>query len=129
MVSKFSILGMIVALGVIMYAISMAGNEKGIETNTVEMVQGSASAGCEKTSTGCYDPVKITTYIGNTVTWKNTDSSSHTVTSGNPYRVTGEFDSGMLLPGDEFSHTFRSSETYDYFCTIHPWMIGQVTVR
>ena len=59
MVSKFSILGMIVALGIIMYAISMAGDERGVETNTIEMVQGSASTGCEKTSTGCYDPVKI----------------------------------------------------------------------
>lgn len=38
------------------------------------------------------------------------------------------FDSGTIQPGKTFEFTFSDAGTYNYFCTIHPWMIGQVIV-
>ena len=39
------------------------------------------------------------------------------------------FDSGITSPGSTFEHTFEDSGTYDYFCIVHPWMIGTVQVQ
>ena len=39
------------------------------------------------------------------------------------------FDSGIISPGSTFEHTFEDSGTYDYFCIVHPWMIGTVQVQ
>jgi plastocyanin len=39
-----------------------------------------------------------------------------------------EFDSGFPGAGNIFQHTFNSSGTFDYFCTIHPFMTGKVVV-
>ena len=61
---------------------------------------------------------------GTTVTWINKDAVPHTVTS-----LSGsELDSGTMNQGATYSHTFNSSGTYDYYCTIHPYMKASVTV-
>jgi len=56
------------------------------------------------------------------VTWTNRDSVSHTVTSA------GNFDSGIIKPGDSWSKVFDTPGTYDYICSIHPMMKGKVVV-
>ncbi len=38
------------------------------------------------------------------------------------------FDSGLLLAGNTFSHTFQEAGIVDYFCIFHPWMLGTVIV-
>ena len=38
------------------------------------------------------------------------------------------FDSGHLDPYESFTFNFDEKGTYDYFCTLHPWMKGQVIV-
>jgi plastocyanin len=38
------------------------------------------------------------------------------------------FDSGVISSEKTFEFTFLSPGDYDYFCTIHPWMTGQVIV-
>ena len=79
-----------------------------------------------------YSPKVITVSAGTTVTWRNTDSLFHTITSGTSNGQTGSadgvFDSGEVQPGESFQHTFGEPGTFDYFCTPHPWMIGQVVV-
>ena len=67
-----------------------------------------------------------------TVTWKNNDSVIHTVTSGTySSGPDGIFNSGPLEPGDSFSYQFlwEDSGIVTYFCTIHPWVNGIVTVQ
>ncbi|MDE1817670.1 MAG: PEFG-CTERM sorting domain-containing protein, partial [Thaumarchaeota archaeon] len=56
---------------------------------------------------------------------------SHYVTSGQPSdNTTGTvFDSGNLIkPGGTYQFTFANAGTFNYFCTVHPWMTGQVIV-
>ncbi|TSA18251.1 MAG: hypothetical protein D4R72_02595, partial [Nitrosopumilales archaeon] len=89
----------------------------------------SASADCVTTN-NCYSPNPLNVVPGTTVTWTNTDKTSHTVTSG---KVSDDnsgslFDSSLLKPGKTFQFTFYNSGTYNYFCTVHPWMVGQVIV-
>ncbi len=46
-----------------------------------------------------------------------------------PHTVTGDFaDSGVLEPGQTFSHTFTEGGEFGYFCAIHPQMEGTVSV-
>lgn len=78
----------------------------------------------------CFNPTVLHVIVNTKVIWKNIDRFSHTVTSGNPYdNQTGtDFDSGLIVPGKEFSFTFNDAGTYHYFCEIHPWMRGEVDV-
>lgn len=39
------------------------------------------------------------------------------------------FDSGVIKSEKTFEFTFSTTGDYNYFCTIHPWMLGQVTVE
>jgi hypothetical protein len=41
----------------------------------------------------------------------------------------GIFDSGLFDPGESWSRTFYNPGTYNYFCTIHPWMEAVVVVN
>jgi len=77
----------------------------------------------------CYSPSELTTLVGNNVTWLNDSGVIHTVTSGSPQEgPDGTFDSGIIMSGDTFSHSFTQVGNYQYFCTIHPWMTGTVIV-
>lgn len=71
----------------------------------------------------------ISIKILDTVRWGNADSAAHTVTSG----LVGEghdgiFDSGLFPPGQTFQYQFTEVGEFEYFCLVHPWMTGMVTV-
>ena len=98
-------------------------------THTVDMPAGTSVPGCEETNE-CYIPENITINAGDTVEWVNLDTAAHTVTSGTPARgPSGVFDSSLVMGSASYSHTFEEAGTYDYFCMVHPWMIGSVTVN
>jgi plastocyanin len=63
-----------------------------------------------------------------TVTWTNTDSTAHTVTSGAPGARTTKFDQ-RVEAGETFSFTFPDAGPYEFFCSIHNSMRGTVIVR
>jgi glucose/arabinose dehydrogenase/plastocyanin len=71
-----------------------------------------------------YDPSPLTIARGTSVKWTNNDFTPHTVTE-----VTNKFDSGTLAPGQKFKLTFAESGIITYYCTIHPFMKGEVIVR
>ncbi|MGQ0795970.1 MAG: SIMPL domain-containing protein [Nitrosopumilaceae archaeon] len=76
-----------------------------------------------------YVPSEITVDLGTTVVWTNNDTATHTVTSGQPsIGPTGLFDSALFSPGNTFEHQFNTVGVHDYFCIVHPWMTGTVTV-
>lgn len=84
--------------------------------------------GCEKTDS-CYIPSKIVIKQGDSVTWVNEDVAFHSVTSGYYDKPSVLFDSNYLDPEESFTFIFENVGTYDYFCTLHPWMKGQVIVE
>ena len=84
--------------------------------------------GCEDENR-CYIPSVVTISAGESVTWVNEDSAFHSVTSGFYDTPIDLFDSGHLDPFDSYTLTFDESGTYDYFCTLHPWMEGKVIVE
>jgi len=97
-------------------------------TAEVEMAVGSAIVGCETTNE-CYIPYMVTIDVGGEVMWNNVDSMAHTVTAGSPTEGLSEhFDSGLVAPSAMFSHEFTEAGTFDYFCMVHPWMVGTVMV-
>ena len=97
-------------------------------TAEVDMAVGSSVVGCETTNE-CYIPHMVTIDVGGEVMWNNIDAMAHTVTAGTPTEGLSEhFDSGLMAPGAMFSHTFDAAGTFDYFCMVHPWMVGAVMV-
>ncbi|MEU8076243.1 multicopper oxidase domain-containing protein [Catellatospora citrea] len=72
-----------------------------------------------------FSPSTLTVTVGDTVTWVNqeTDGTSHTVAADG-----GAFISGNIAPGGSFSFTFTSTGTFNYHCTLHPFMTGTVIV-
>ena len=99
------------------------------QTHIVETAMGSGAPGCE-TSNACYLPADIIISTGDTVQWDNVDTAAHTVSGGSPANgPSGVFDSSLLMAGGDYSFTFDDAGNYDYFCMVHPWMVGSVTVN
>jgi predicted secreted protein with PEFG-CTERM motif len=101
-------------------------------TASVSLPAGSSVPGCEDTNE-CYIPAEVTIDVGGEVTWSNDDSAAHTVTSGGAATggPDGHFDSSLFLAGTTYSVVFDDFEPgeYPYFCIVHPWMSGLVTVQ
>ena len=100
----------------------------GPQTVVVTVPAGTSVPGCEETNE-CYLPPSVSVNVGDTVSWDNVDTAAHTVTSGTPADgPDGLFDSSLLMGGATFEVTFDTAGSYDYFCMVHPWMIGDVQV-
>ncbi len=72
-----------------------------------------------------FKPAHITVTRGTKVTWINKDMTKHTATANNAR----SFDSGVLRPGESYSHTFKRVGKQGYHCQIHPSMVGSVAVK
>jgi len=88
----------------------------------------SSRPGCEETNL-CFIPSVVEINAGESITWQNQDAAFHSVTSGTYDNPDGLFDSGHLDPYQSFTLTFDNTGVYDYFCTLHPWMNGQIQVK
>lgn len=56
------------------------------------------------------------------------DNSQLSSNSSESIDNVSSFNSGILETGDTFRFTFQEFGTYEYYCTIHPGMIGKVVV-
>ena len=101
-----------------------------VEFNGVISVpEGTGTPGCDETN-ACYIPFNVSISAGEEITWSNDDTAAHTVTSGSPADgPDGNFDSGLFMAGGTFSTTLDESGEYPYFCMVHPWMTGNITVN
>lgn len=68
-------------------------------------------------------PTTLTIPAGSTVTWTNRDEEPHTIAAGD-----GSFHSPGMGAQGSYSHTFAAPGTFDYVCSIHPFMHGTVVV-
>ena len=71
-----------------------------------------------------FGPETLTVPVDSTVTWLNKDDVPHTVAS-----TDGVFRSKALDTDDKYSYTFTKPGTYEYFCSIHPKMVGKIIVQ
>ncbi len=74
---------------------------------------------------GRFTPNNMTVKVGQSIEWDWQDPNvAHTVTSDDGTR----FDSCLQNKGYKFVVTFNQAGTIPYHCTIHPLMIGAITV-
>ena len=76
-----------------------------------------------------FSPSDVTIRPGDRVRW--TWGDVHSSTSGTPGMPNGIWDSGILIQGAAFTHTFNSAGTFPYYCTPHGAccnMVGTVMV-
>jgi len=101
----------------------------GPQTVIVDIPGGTSVPGCEETNE-CWLPSSVTIQMGDTVEWINSDTAAHTVTGGLPADgPSGVFDSSLVLADATYAFTFEEAGSYDYFCMVHPWMVGDVQVN
>jgi amicyanin len=71
-----------------------------------------------------FGPAAITIKAGTTVTWINKDEEPHTVT----FNQLGTKSPNLTGTANTYSQSFSTPGTYDYHCSIHPFMHGTVVV-
>lgn len=71
-----------------------------------------------------FAPQSVSVPLNTTVTWTNHDDIPHNLVSDS-----GLFKSKVLDTDDRFSFTFSKPGTYQYFCGLHPKMVGKITVH
>jgi plastocyanin len=70
-----------------------------------------------------FNPPTLTIQAGTTVTWINADDIPHVVSEKD-----GKFRSSALDTDESFSQSFATAGTVEYFCAIHPHMMGKIIV-
>ena len=70
-----------------------------------------------------FDPAEIVVPAGTTVVWTNLGPTPHDVASADL-----TWSSEMLMTGGTYSYTFNVPGTYQIYCTLHPTMLGSITV-
>jgi plastocyanin len=91
---------------------------------TLGMAFAEGDAAAVKIDNFTFTPKTVTVKAGTTVTWTNQDDEAHTVTS-----TTKQFKSKPLDTGNNFSFTFTTPGSYQYFCSLHPFMTGTIVVE
>lgn len=71
-----------------------------------------------------YSPDPLVVKVGTKVRFVNEDTVSHTVTERN----SEVFNSGIINRGEAWDFTFHKAGTYDYYCMLHPNMVGTIKV-
>ena len=137
MVTKSGILGLIIGVATVLIIASAVGENANSQVSEIGIVEESGfSQDCAVPmgGNGCYAPSVLTIKSGTVVTMTNTDETGvHTFTSGTVDGQTpisdGIFDSNILMVGDSYERKFSQKGTYDYYCTLHTWMTGQIIVE
>jgi plastocyanin len=87
--------------------------------------QNAAPAGAVSIDNFTFNPTPLTVKAGTTVTWTNKDDIPHGIASS-----TNAFPKSRALDTDQsFSFTFTTPGTYQYFCYVHPHMVGTIVVE
>lgn len=84
-------------------------------------------AGAITIKNSMFTPSQISVQKGDTVTWTNDDTTTHTVTD-DLSNVDGP-SSGDIQPGSTYSFTFNKTGSFQYHCTHHPSMRGTIVVK
>ena len=87
-----------------------------------------------------FHPASTAVHVGTTVTWRNDEPITHTITSGRFIGVDkttglrssqdpdGTFEATLPGKGKTYSFTFTKPGTYTYYCDIHQGMNATIMV-
>ncbi|MGI0049348.1 MAG: cupredoxin domain-containing protein [Nitrososphaera sp.] len=108
--------------------ISSNGQQQSANEILVKILEGSSIQG----NPG-YEPNNAIAGKNDRIAWVNEDAAPHTVTSGTANEPdSGKlFDSGSIGKGQRFDLTAENLGTgnFDYYCIVHPFMKGSITVQ
>ena len=82
-----------------------------------------------------YEPTSVQATKDSLITWINADAAPHTVTSGvgaDDPKSGMLFDSGSLGQGQKFgmpTSQLGVTGNFDYFCIVHPFMKGMISIQ
>jgi plastocyanin len=95
----------------------------------------------QMTNDNKFSPATLTVPKGMTVTWQNASTMVHSATD-DPAKAVNKsdaalpagaqpWDSGLIQPGQSWTHTFDVAGNYSYFCIPHETlgMLGKITVQ
>jgi plastocyanin len=88
-------------------------------STSVTMVSGASGL-----TTTAFNPNPVNVSVGTTVSWLNSDGTTHNVVANG-----GAFASGNVDPNNRFNFTFATAGTFQYHCSIHTNMVGTVVVQ
>jgi plastocyanin len=106
-----------------------AGGAAGGGGTTLTILAGSSIQGSPD-----YDPDELTVAAGSEVTVTNDDTLPHTVTSGTgptDPNSAQSFDTSLINGGESATLSLAqvAAGQYDYYCLVHPYMTGKLTVQ
>lgn len=70
-----------------------------------------------------FDPPEVTAVAGSTIIWSNDDDVTHNVFTSDELLASAD-----LERGDTYSITLQDATVIDYYCDIHQYMRGTITV-
>jgi cytochrome c oxidase subunit II len=96
---------------------------------TLTIPQGASVQGNEY-----YDPAELSVKVGDTIAVDNQDTTPHTVTNGKDAtdpNMGKLFDTSIINAGDSADIVTADLKPgdYPYFCAVHPYMTGSLTVQ
>lgn len=126
-VKKRSIIWIIVILAILILGIGayfMFNNNYGTPVNDTTNNNQTTIPGTISIQNLAFSPATITINKGDTVTWKNNDSTIHNVVADD-----NSFNLEEMVAGGSASYTFNNEGTFSYHCSIHPYMTGVIIVK
>jgi plastocyanin len=100
---------------------------KSNSTSNSQNSNNQSSANTVSIANMAFTPPQITVNKGDSVTWTNNDSMTHTVVDD--LSNVGGPNSGDIAPGSSYSFTFTKTGSFQYHCSIHPSMRGTIVVK
>ncbi len=98
------------------------------QTTAISIVKGSV----DQTQTQNFLPKKQSIQLGvdNRIIWQNNDDAAHYVTPVKPFKdgYSGDFGSGAILSGKNYTFLFTQEADISYYCKVHPWMTGEIDI-
>ena len=105
-------------------SVFLAGPPESPSAGEVAAVQAAAGPAAVRIDNFNFTPPTLVVAPGTTVTWTNADDDVHTVVEKDR-----KFKSAALDTNDTVSQTFTAQGEYEYFCSLHPRMVGKIVVK
>lgn len=82
------------------------------------------SSGASTQTTSAFGANPLTVTAGATISWLNSDNTTHTSSADGQ-----QWSSGDIPPGGRFNLTMSTTGRFTYHCQIHPNMVGTIVVQ